>query len=234
MIKPAEQPTILISDKGETFVSQVIKEMTGVLGNTLKHATTKHAQLIVMLEQCHASTKKALKIEIGERRSSWHKRVSIVVLDYHTSYHASIGCEPSRVFHGRIPYNVLDLNLRIRPQQAPFSASQIAQDVLHQTQMIYQDVRRNAMQAYRRRTLQNSKKQNMFICYNRKQIIKGVKVLLRTSYRLGRMKLKRCCRTTTILYAKMAKTRFKVSLACNCVISNSDVQITPQKWKLDP
>ena len=36
----------------------------------------------------------------------------------------------------------------IRPQQVPSPGSQIAQDVLEQTELIFQDVRKNAMQAY--------------------------------------------------------------------------------------
>ena len=78
----------------------------------------------------------------------WHKYVSIAVLNYNTSYHASIGREPSRVFHGRIPYNILDLKLGIRPEKIPSPESQIAQDVLEQTEIIFQDVRKNAMQAH--------------------------------------------------------------------------------------
>ena len=148
MTKHAYLPTTLISDKGTAFTSHVIKEVAGVLGVTLKHATTKHAQTIGLLERSHASIKKALKIETGERRSLWHKYINIVVLNYNTSYHTSIGCEPSRVFHGRIPYNILDLKLEIRPQQQPIHTSQIAQEVLEQTEMIYQDVRKNTMQAY--------------------------------------------------------------------------------------
>ena len=148
MTKHAYLPTTLISDKGTAFTSHVIKEVAGVLGVTLKHATTEHAQTIGLLEQSHASIKKALKIDTGERRSLWHKYINIAVLNYNTSYHTSIGCEPSRVFHGRIPYNILDLKLGIRPQQQPIPTSQIAQDVLEQTQMIYQDVRKNTMQAY--------------------------------------------------------------------------------------
>ena len=93
-------------------------------------------------------TRQALKIETGERRSLWHKYVQNAVLNYNTSYHTSIGCEPSRVFHGRIPYNVLDLKLGIRPQQQPIPTSQIAQEVLEQTEMIHQDVRKIIMQAY--------------------------------------------------------------------------------------
>ena len=148
MTKHAYLPTTLISDKGTAFTSHVIKEVAGVLGVTLTHATTKHAQTIGLLERSHASIKKALKIETGKRRSVWHKYVNIAVLNYNTSYHTSIGCEPSRIFHGRIPYNILDLILGIRPQQRPIPTSQIAQDILEQTEMIHQDVRKNTMQAY--------------------------------------------------------------------------------------
>ena len=148
MTKHAYLPTTLISDKGTAFTSHVIKEVAGVLGITLKHATTKHAQTIGLLERSNASIKQSLKIETGERRSLWHKYVSIAVLNNNTSYHSSIGCEPSRVFHGRIPYNILDLKMGIRPQKNPSPFSEIAQDVLEQTEVIFQDVRRNAVQAY--------------------------------------------------------------------------------------
>ena len=148
MTKHAYLPTTLISDKGTAFTSHVIKEVAGVLGITLKHATTKHAQTIGLLERSHASIKQALKIETGERRSLWHKYVSIAVLNYNTSYPASIGCEPTRVFHGRIPYHILDLKMGFRPQKIPPPDSQIAQDVLEQTEKIFEDVRKNAMQAY--------------------------------------------------------------------------------------
>ena len=78
----------------------------------------------------------------------WHKYINIAVLNYNTSYHTSIGCEPSRAFHGRIPYNVLDLKLGIRPQQQPIPTLQNAQEFLEQTEMIHQDVRKKTMQAY--------------------------------------------------------------------------------------
>ena len=119
MIKHAHLPTLLTSKKGSAFISHVIKEVAGVLGITLKHATRKHAQTIGLSDPKHASNKQALKIETGKRRSLWHKYVSIAVLNYNTSYHASIGCEPSRVFHGRIPYNILDLRTGIRLQKTP-------------------------------------------------------------------------------------------------------------------
>ena len=116
--------------------------MAGVFGITLKHATTKHAQTSGLLERSHASFTQSLKIETGERRSLRHKYVNIAVLNYNTSFHTSIG------FHGRIPHNVLDLKMGIHPQQQPIPTSQTARDVLEQTEMIHQDVCKNAMQAY--------------------------------------------------------------------------------------
>ena len=50
MTKHAYLPTTLISDKSTAFTSHVIKEVAGVLGITLKHATIKHAQTIGLLE----------------------------------------------------------------------------------------------------------------------------------------------------------------------------------------
>ena len=58
MTTHAYLPTTLISDKGTAFISRVIKEVAGVLGITLKHANTKHAQTIGLLERSHASIKR--------------------------------------------------------------------------------------------------------------------------------------------------------------------------------
>ena len=228
MTKHAYLPTTLISDEGTAFTSHVIKEVAGVLGITLKHGTTKHAQTIGLLERSHASIKQALKIETGEQRSLWDKYLKIAVLNYKTFYHTSIGCEPSRVFHGRIPYNILDLNLGIRPQQQPIPTSQNAQDVLEQSESIHQDVRKNACKltsntkliTTEKRTLQSSKKQIMYTSHSRKRIIKGLKFCLQNFGGLGRTFLKMCYLTTIIWYAKLAPTRRKCFIVCECVSSH--------------
>ena len=214
MTKHAYLPTTLISDKGTAFTSIVIKEVAGVLGITVKHATTKHAQTIGLLERSHASIKQALKITTGERRSLWHKYVSIAVLDYNTSYHASIGCEPSRVFHGRLPYNILDIKLGIRPQEVPPPDLQIAQDVLEQTESIFKDVRKNTMQAYikykayydRKANASKLKKADYVFILQPKADHHGVNFPLQTFAELGHIILKRCYPTIIIWYAKSALT----------------------------
>ena len=69
MTRHAYLPTTIITDKGTQFMSEVVADTTRVLGIQLRHATTKHAQTIGILERCHASLKEALKISTGERRT---------------------------------------------------------------------------------------------------------------------------------------------------------------------
>ena len=57
MTKHAYLPIIFISDKNSAFVSHVIIEVAGILGITLKHTTTKHAQTAGLIQQSHASIK---------------------------------------------------------------------------------------------------------------------------------------------------------------------------------
>ena len=218
MTNHAYLPTTLISYKGTAFTSHVIKEVAGVLGITLKHATTKHAQTIRLVERSHASIKQSLKIETGKRRSLWHKYFSIAVLNYNTSYHSSIGCDLSRVFHGRIPYKILDLKKGIRPQKTSSQDSEIAQDVLEQTEMIFQDVRRNTMQAYikykayydkKKPTPQNGNNLIMFTFCSQKQISREVKIPLQIFGGLDHLSLKKYCQTIIIWYAKLAPIKRK-------------------------
>ena len=217
MTKHAYLPTTLISDKCTAFTSIANKEVAGVLGITLKHATTKHAQTIGLFELSHASIKQSLKIETGERRSLWHKYVSIAVLNYNTSYHASIGCEPSRVFHGRIPYKILDLKIGIRPQEVPPPDPQIAQDVLEQTETIFQDVRKNTMQAYikykayydRKANASKLKKADYHFILQPKADHQGSKIPFTDFRWIGPYIIEKVLPTIFIWYAKSALTSCK-------------------------
>ena len=95
-------PTVMITDKGSVFVSNLIHEIADVLGITLSHATTKHAQAIGALERTHATIKTSLKNSSGEFRRQGHKYFPVAISNYNTTYQTIIGCEPSRVFHGRV------------------------------------------------------------------------------------------------------------------------------------
>ena len=87
----------------------------------LKHATTKHAITIGVLQRAHATIKTSLKMASGENRKQWHKYLPFAILNYNTTYHSSSDCEPSEVIHGRVPHNFPDhkLDLQFNLNTAP-------------------------------------------------------------------------------------------------------------------
>ena len=68
MARHANLPIFIITDERSVFVSQVIHEVAEQLGINLKHATTKHAPTIGVLERAHATIKTSLKMASGENR----------------------------------------------------------------------------------------------------------------------------------------------------------------------
>ena len=78
----------------------------------------------------------------------WHKFIKIAVPNCKMSYHTSIRCEPTKVFHGGIHYNVLDRNMCIFPQKPPMPNWQICSRCSWANKMIFQDERKNSMQDY--------------------------------------------------------------------------------------
>ena len=150
MTKHAYLPTTLISDTETAFTSKIIDEITKILGITLKCATTKRPQTIGKLERTHASLKINLKMASGEYRRQWHKYLPLAVLNlnYNTTYHSSIGCEPSKVFHGRIPYNVLDHKLGNNPNKDFLPTTEFAEELQQRTQILIDKTKQNIMQSY--------------------------------------------------------------------------------------
>ena len=121
------------------------------------------------------------------------------------------------MFHGRILYNILENKGGIRAQKIPSPDSQIAQDMLEQMELIFHDVRKNAMEAYIKYKAYYDKKVNASklkqpitsLYYSQKQITKGIKFLLQIFGGLRHTLLKRCYPTIIIWYAKSALTRRK-------------------------
>ena len=148
MTKHSYLPTTLITDKGSAFTSKILEEIAKILGITLKCATTKHPQTIGKLERTHASLKTNLKMASGEYRRQWHKYLPLAVLNYNTTYHASIGCEPSNVFHGRIPYNVLHHKLGNNPNKNFLPTTEFAEELQQRTQILIDQTKKNIMQSY--------------------------------------------------------------------------------------
>ena len=148
MTRHAYLSTLILSDKSSQFRSEVVAEITQILEIQISHASSKHSQTIGILERTHTSIKTALKISTGERRSMWHKYVQIAVMNYNTTYHETLGCEPSTVFHGRKPFNVLDSKLGIKPKWKTTPNSDIAEQLEKQIDEVRPTAKDNIMLSY--------------------------------------------------------------------------------------
>ena len=133
---------------GTQFNAQVTHEVAAVLGIELKHTTMKHAQTIGILERTHASVKTHLKAATGEFRNNWHRFLPLAVLNHNTTYHATLGCEPSRVFHGRIPHNILDYKLGYKPNPKYLPHTDVAEEVQRRMKILFDQTKKNIMQSY--------------------------------------------------------------------------------------
>ena len=148
MTRHAYLPPLTLSDEGSQFRAEVVVEVTQILEIQISHASTKYAQTIGILERTHASIKTALKISTGERRSIWHKYVQIAVMSYNTTYHETLGCEPTTVLYGRIPYNVLDLKLGIKLKWKITPNSDITEQLQKQIDEVRATAKDNIMLSY--------------------------------------------------------------------------------------
>ena len=91
MTKQTYLPTTLLTDKRTAFTSKLNAEIAQILEIQVKCATTKHPQTIGKLERTHASLKTNLKMASGDYRRQWHKYLPLAVLNYNTTYHATLG-----------------------------------------------------------------------------------------------------------------------------------------------
>ena len=147
MTRHCYPPTVLLADKGSHFRSDVVNPIAQTLDIQLSHATTKHSQTVGILERTHASLN-TLKISTGERQSVCHKYVQIAVMNYNTSYHESLGCEPTTVFRGSFSYNILDIKLGLKPEKKRNADEDLADNLQKQIAEKHQSDKDNLMQSY--------------------------------------------------------------------------------------
>ena len=162
----------------------MIHKIADILGITLRHATTKHAQSIGVLEITYATIKISQKKSSGEILKQWHKYLPLACLNYNTTFHASIKCQPSRIIHGRVPYNVLDHKLGLNLKIGLVPITDFVDELLRRTQFLYHKTKKDKMLSkiryrnYYDKKAKASPLQEKDYCYKlqpRKQITKDQK-----------------------------------------------------------
>ena len=69
-------------------------------------------------------------------------------MNYTTSYHENLGCERTTVFHGRIPYNILDIKLGLKPEWKKDNNEELKDELQKQKAETLQAAKDNPMQSY--------------------------------------------------------------------------------------
>ena len=139
-------PKTIITDKGTAFTANTMTELMKTAGIQIEHATVKHAQTIGMVERSHQKLKQILKINVAADSPQWDKYVNLAVMAHNTTYHQSLKCTPSEVFHGRVPFNALDLKFS-NPLQCRTQDTDLTK-LIDQVNEKYKQVNDNILQAY--------------------------------------------------------------------------------------
>ena len=143
-------PETIMADLGTAFTSRLFHELTSLLEVRVKHATLKHPQSIGVVERAHAALKRILKLNTDQQWNDWYKYVDLACFIHNTSYHASIGCTPSLLFHGREPLKPLDLkfkNSNLKRISPTFDYVRELQDAVVAK---FQDTKQNLVNSYHR------------------------------------------------------------------------------------
>ena len=131
-------PKQILTDKGTAFTAELLSELAKAADIHISHVTIKHAQTIGMVERTHAKLKKILKISVNADRPQWDRYVDIAIMAHNTTYHDSLKCSPTEIFHGRIPYNPLDLQFRNANKPAETKCKDV-NEILDKMNFIFRD-----------------------------------------------------------------------------------------------
>ena len=105
-------PTKILSDLGTSFVASLIHELANLMEIEIDHSSLKHPQTVGVVERSHAALKGIPKLNTNGSWTTWYKYVDLATFIHNTSYHSSIGCTPSSLFHGHEPIKPIDLRFR--------------------------------------------------------------------------------------------------------------------------
>ena len=151
------------------FTTKVITELVDKTGIKVSHATIKHAQTIRMIEMSHQRLKQILKINVSADCPQWDRYLNLAVIAHNTTYHQTLKCSPTEVFHDRVPYNAL--HLKFAPLSSPRNATD-TQTLVDNLNAKFKEIYTNIIRAfhkykayYDRKAQASPLKENEFVFY---------------------------------------------------------------------
>ena len=96
-------PTLLITDQGTKFTSNLINHFLTLLEFRPEEATLKQLQTLGVAIKSHGALKRSLRINEKQMQHNWLIYINLADFQYNKSNHSTIGCPPRLVFYGRKP-----------------------------------------------------------------------------------------------------------------------------------
>ena len=146
-------PTIIHSDQGRNFESNLMQEVCSLMGIHKSRTTAYHPQCDGQVERQNRTLQEMLAAFVSEHKDDWDTWVSLAVYAYNTSCHESTGFSPYELVFGRSPRTPLELDLDI-PLKHPCSQSEYSQSVRKVLHSFNHKARANLQQSRQRQ--QNS------------------------------------------------------------------------------
>jgi hypothetical protein len=91
-------PSIITSDQGRQFESDLWSTLMGLLGCKHQHTTAYHPQANGLIERFHRSLKSSLRAKLAH--DSWVEELPVVLLGLRAAVKADIDCSPAQMLYG--------------------------------------------------------------------------------------------------------------------------------------
>ena len=104
-------PEKILSDQGQQFVGDVMKELCEKLGIKKIQTSPYHPQTNAHVERFNRYLVTAMRMYVDSTLKNWDEQLSAIAFAYRTGYNASTGDTPYYLIHGRNPKMPTDVEL---------------------------------------------------------------------------------------------------------------------------
>ena len=121
-------PTVIHSDQGRNFESNLMHEICGLMGMHKSRTTAYHPQCDGLVERQNRTLQDMLTAYVSQHQHDWDRWVDLVAYAYNTSTHASTGYSPYQIVFGRLARTPLEIDLGL-PLTNPSSQHEYSESV---------------------------------------------------------------------------------------------------------
>ncbi|CAG2249596.1 unnamed protein product [Mytilus edulis] len=107
-------PTLIHSDQGRQFESELFSEMCNLLQISKTRTTPYHPQSDGMVERFNSTLVKMLIAYVDEHHTNWDQLLPYVMMAYRTAVHETTGSTPNRMMMGREVATPVDIMYKLR------------------------------------------------------------------------------------------------------------------------